>query len=472
MSRFITKKRPVSWLLIGLVGLLMLAACGTTTSTEPVNQAEAAAEEEAGSGENESSAASDTEEDAVIDDGEEEQAKESDSEDESGSQSESGSDQEADSEEDAGTEEDTAAEASEASDDILTDDGRSDIMKQITEDWNTNWNRHTVPYDELVPVLFRDGIRSLDAPTFETLEQAAGWLEDDDPVIAVELNGEARAYPLRILSAHEIVNDNFGDLPVVITFCPLCNSAIVFDGRLNGETLEFGTSGWLRNSDLIMYDRTTESLWQQFTGEGIVGDLAGERLTFLPSSVVSFSDFSEAFPEGTVLSIDTGFDFSYNLSSYAGYDTSGEDPFLFFGDIDPRLPTMERVVSITLDNVDVAYPVTLLSELGVINDSQDGQDIVVFHTFGTSSAFFNPVTQDWDDVGATGVFDPNLNGEKLTFAVIDGSIVDNETGSSWNILGQATDGPLAGESLTPIVHGDHFWFSWAAFKPDTVIFEG
>jgi hypothetical protein len=467
---------------IGLIGLFILAACSSNTNTEPVAQAEAATlaeeedpsevaqeedpvEEATGSDENESSAAAEneesdsppgeanSEEDAVTDDGDEGVAEES------GSQPESGSDQETDSEEDAGTEEDTAAEASGESDDILTDDGRSDIMKQITEDWNTNWNRHTVPYDELVPVLFRDGI-------------AAGWLEDDDPVIAVELNGEARAYPLRILSAHEIVNDNFGDLPVVITFCPLCNSAIVFDGRLNGETLEFGTSGWLRNSDLIMYDRTTESLWQQFTGEGIVGDLAGERLTFLPSSVVSFSDFSEAFPEGTVLSIDTGFDFSYNLSSYAGYDTSGEDPFLFFGDIDPRLPTMERVVSITLDNVDVAYPVTLLSELGVINDSQDGQDIVVFHTFGTSSAFFNPVTQDWDDVGATGVFDPNLNGEKLTFAVIDGSIVDNETGSSWNILGQATDGPLAGESLTPIVHGDHFWFSWAAFKPDTVIFEG
>jgi hypothetical protein len=344
-------------------------------------------------------------------------------------------------------------------------------MKQITEDWNTNWNRHTVPYDELVPVLFRDGIRSLDAPAFQTLEQGAGWLEDDDPVIAVELNGEARAYPLRILSAHEIVNDNFPDLPVVVTFCPLCNSALVFDARLNGETLEFGTSGWLRNSDLIMYDRTTDSLWQQFTGEGIVGDLAGERLTFLPSSVVSFSDFSAAFPEGTVLSNDTGFGLRYDLSSYAGYDTSGQDPFLFFGDIDPRLPTMERVVSISLDNVDVAYPVTLLSELGVINDTQDGQDLVVFHTFGTGSAFFNPITQDWDDVGATGVFDPNLNGEKLTFEVTGGTIVDEQTGSSWNILGQATDGPLAGESLTPIVHGDHFWFSWAAFKPDTVIFE-
>lgn len=466
------RKRPLHWLLIGLVGLIVLAACTSAADTESVAQVEVAAEESAEDSQEETTEESaepveskpvaepETEEDDVS--AEETAADESASE----------TDEEGASTNEAGSEEDAEPEEAAESDGILTDDDRTDIMKQITADWNTNWNRHTVPYDELVPVLFRDAIRSLDAPTFQTLEQAAAWLEVDDPVIAVELNGEARAYPLRILSAHEIVNDSFSDTPVVVTFCPLCNSAIVFDGRFNGETLEFGTSGWLRNSDLIMYDRTTETLWQQFTGEGIVGDLAGERLTFLPSSLVSFSDFSEAFPKGTVLSNNTGFGFNYDLSSYIGYDTGGEDPFLYFGDIDPRLPTMERVVSVSFDDVDVAYPVTLLSELGVINDTQNGQDLVVFHTFGTSSAFFNPVTQDWDDVGATGVYDPNLNGEKLTFAVADGEIVDDQTGSSWNILGQATAGPLAGESLMPFVHGDHFWFSWAAFKPDTIIFEG
>lgn len=353
---------------------------------------------------------------------------------------------------------------------ILTDDSRTDVMKQITTDWNTDWKRHTIPYDELVPVLRRDGIRSLDEPTFQNLEEAAGWLTERDPVMVVALEGEARAYPLRILTAHEIVNDKIGDIPVVITYCPLCNSALVFDARFDGHELAFGTSGWLRNSDLVMYDRTTDSLWQQFTGEGIVGEYAGEVLTFLASSLVSFADFQAAFPEGQVLSNDTGFPFPYNLASYSGYDSSGSDPFLFFDAPDRRLPVMERVVSVSLDNTDIAYPVTDLAKVGVINDSQDGQDLVLFHSTGTTSAFFNPITNEFGDVGATGIFDPNLNGELLTFLLVGEEIQDEQTGSTWNVLGQATGGPLAGESLRPIVHGDHFWFSWAAFKPDTLIY--
>lgn len=354
---------------------------------------------------------------------------------------------------------------------ILTDDSRSDTMRQITADWKTNWNRHTIPYDELTPVLLRDAIRSIDDPKFDSLEQAAGWLEDGDPVIAVDLNGEARAYPLRILTAHEIVNDSISDLPILVTYCPLCNSALVFERRVNGEAVDFGTTGWLRNSDLIMYDRTTESLWQQFTGEAIVGDEAGTTLTFLPSSLVSFSDFRDAFPDGVVLSDDTGFRFSYDLKSYQGYDTiDGDSPFLFYEDIDPRLPATERVVSLSFDDLAIAYPVSQLSEVGVINDSQNGRDLAIFHTFGTSSAFFNPLTLDWEDVGATGVFDPNLDGRKLSFSVVDSTITDDQTGSSWNILGQVIDGPLVGKSLEPVIHGDHFWFSWAAFHPDTLIY--
>ncbi len=353
---------------------------------------------------------------------------------------------------------------------ILTDDSRTDVMKQITTDWNTDWKRHTIPYDELVPVLRRDDIRSLDEPTFQSLEDAAGWLTESDPVMVVELEDEARAYPLRILTAHEIVNDKIGDIPVLITYCPLCNSALVFDARLDGHELAFGTSGWLRNSDLVMYDRTTDSLWQQFTGEGIVGEYAGEQLTFLASSLVSFADFRTGFPKGQVLSNNTGFPFPYNSRSYSGYDTSGQDPFLFFDVPDDRLWVMERVVSVSLDNTDIAYPVSILAEMGVINDNQDGQDLVLFYTPGTTSAFFNPITNEFDDVGATGIFDPNLNGEMLTFSLAGEDIQDDQTGSTWNILGQATDGPLAGESLIPILHGDHFWFSWAAFKPDTLIY--
>jgi hypothetical protein len=365
-------------------------------------------------------------------------------------------------------------------DGVLTVDDRTDLLRQVTAEWNTDWKRHTVPYSEIVPVLFRDGIRSLDTATFETSGEALEWLPKEDPVIVVEIDGEARAYPLRILTTHEIVNDTFGETPIVITYCPLCNSALVFDRRFGDDVFEFGTSGLLRNSDLIMYDRTSETLWQQFTGEGIVGEHAGEMLTFLGSSIVSFDDFRQAFEEGMVLSRNTGFPFDYSLSSYQDYDQIGQEPFLFIDydgeaqikDIDRRLPVMERVVSVSLDGFDIAYPVSLLSDVGVISDNQEGQDLVVFHTFGTTSAFYNTFAQRFDDVGATGVFDPNLDGQLLTFSKAGDNFVDAETGSVWNIFGQAVEGPLSGEKLAPIVHGDHFWFSWAAFKPDTLIYEG
>jgi hypothetical protein len=356
---------------------------------------------------------------------------------------------------------------------VLTEDDRSESLQRLTASWNTNWNRHIVDYDEILsggPP--RDGIPSIDDPQFVSIDEAADWLADNEPVIALEIEGEARAYPLQILTWHEIANDTVGDIPVAVTFCPLCNSALVFDRRVDGETLEFGVSGLLRNSDLIMYDRTTETLWQQFTGEAIIGDLVGEQLEFVPSGLVSFAEFREAYPEGMVQSRETGFSRSYGQNPYAGYDRIGQNPFLFTGELDGRLPAMERVVTVNLpdENIDVAYPLSLLSEMGVIHDNQGGQDIVVFHTEGTSSALGAATIADAEDVGATGVFDPNLNGQMLTFTKTDGVITDEETGSTWNVLGQATAGELAGEALTPIVHGNHFWFSWVAFRPDTIVF--
>ena len=365
----------------------------------------------------------------------------------------------------------------EVNDGMLTEDDRPSRLRSATRGWNTNWNRHTIDYDELLsggPP--RDGIPSIDAPVFVSPEDASEWLAGNEPVIALEIGGEARAYPLQILTWHEIANDVVGGVPVAVTFCPLCNSAIVFDRSLNGEVYEFGTSGLLRNSDLVMYDRTTESLWQQLTGESIIGDLAGERLAFLPSSLVSFDDFQDAFPDGVVLSRDTGFNRNYGRNPYAGYDTIGQSPFLFDGPMDDRLQAMERVVTVQLagatgEIIDVAYPLSLLSEAGAINDTRAGQDLVVLHAGGTSSALGASVIADAEDVGATGVFDAVLEGRKLTFQRDGDQIVDDETGSTWNVLGQAVDGPLADQRLTPIVHGDHFWFAWAAFKPDTIVYQ-
>lgn len=354
---------------------------------------------------------------------------------------------------------------------ILTADDRSSLLQRLTAEWNTDWTRHTIDYSELQsggPP--RDGIPAIDEPRFVSPAEAQAWLTDNEPVIAFTLDGEARGYPLQVLIWHEIVNDTVGDTPILVTFCPLCNASIVFDRRLDGQVYDFGTSGLLRNSDLVMYDRTTESLWQQFTGEAIVGELAGRRLTFLPSAVVSYADFRAAYPQGLILSRETGYERPYGENPYVGYDSMNQYPFLFSGELDGRLAAMERVVAVSLGDVDVAYPFGLLAEVGVINDHQAGQDLVIFHVGGTNSALDARMIALARDVGAAGVFDPNLDGRKLTFRRQDERIMDEETGSTWSILGQATAGPLIGRQLTPLLHGDHFWFAWAAFKPDTIVY--
>ena len=338
--------------------------------------------------------------------------------------------------------------------------------------WETDFSLHTVPYDEIIsggPP--RDGIPPLDNPKFTTPDEASDWLGDQEPVIAFELNGESRAYPLQILTWHEIVNDVVGGVPVSATFCPLCNAAIVFDRRLDGVVHDFGTSGKLRNSDLIMWDRQTETWWQQFTGEGIVGELAGKRLTILPASIVSFADFRSANPDGTVLSVDTGFSRSYGSNPYSGYDRADQPPFLFDGPLDGRLLPKERVATVTLGEVDAAFPFSVLEDEKVVNYTVNGTDLVVFFKTGTKSALDRSSIKDSRDVGATGVFDTRVDGQDLTFRSDANGIFDNETGSSWNILGQAVEGSLKGTKLTPIVHANHFWFAWGVFKPDTLIYQ-
>jgi hypothetical protein len=344
-------------------------------------------------------------------------------------------------------------------------------LKRVSAGWTTNWNKHTVPYDEIIsggPP--RDGIPSIDAPKFISQGEAQKWLKESEPVIALEMNRNARAYPLQILMWHEIVNDKFGDIPVLITFCPLCNSAITFERTIDEHVYEFGTSGLLRHSDLIMYDRSTESLWQQFTGEAIVGDLVGKKLKLLPSSIVSFGEFQKAYPQGQVMSRNTGFTRNYGQNPYVGYDSVDSSPFLYSGETDSRLLPMERVVTVSLAKVDVAYPVKVLRRLGVIHDQTEDQELVVFYQPGANSALDSSTISEGRDVGSTGVFSPVLDGESLSFRRDGETIKDLQTESTWNIFGQAIDGPMTGKRLAPIVHGDLFWFAWAAFKPDTIIF--
>lgn len=190
----------------------------------------------------------------------------------------------------------------------------------------------------------KDGIPAIDAPQFEAVQEHQA-LADQEPVISLQIGDEARAYPLRILIWHEIVNDEMAGQPIAVTYCPLCNAAIVFDRRLGERTLDFGTTGKLRNSDLIMYDRQSESWWQQFSGEAILGDLMGERLKSLPARLESWQSFRSRFPQGQVL-VPTNPGFRpYGANPYGGYDSSPL-PFLYDGSLPEGIAPMAYVVAV------------------------------------------------------------------------------------------------------------------------------
>lgn len=342
-----------------------------------------------------------------------------------------------------------------------------------TRGWETDFSRHTVPFEEILsggPP--RDGIPPIDEPKFIDFDEADRYLGRLEPVISFEINGDVRAYPLQILTWHEIVNDVVGGVPVAVTFCPLCNSAIVFDRTLDGVVHRFGTSGKLRHSDLVMWDRETESWWQQLTGEAIVGELAGKKLTFLAGPIVSWGDFKEANPDGKVLSQDTGFQRDYGRNPYLGYDRVDNPPFLFKGDLDGRLLPKERVVTVTVGNLDAAFPFSILAQEKVVNYNVGGRDLAVFFKPGTRSALDELLIGESDEIGASGLFEAELDGRKLTFRSDGDEFIDNETGSTWNIFGEAVQGPSTGKRLTPVVHTNSFWFAVAAFKPDTMIYQG
>lgn len=337
----------------------------------------------------------------------------------------------------------------------------------------TDFSIHSVSYDEILaggPP--KDGIPPIDDPVFITIEEADTWLAPVEPVVQVISNQEAKAYPLQILTWHEIVNDTVGGEPVVVTFCPLCNTAIAFARNVDGQVLDFGTTGFLRYSNLIMYDRQTESWWQQATGESIVGSLTGTQLDFLPAALISWDEFKTTNPEGLVLSRETGFNRSYGRNPYVGYDDINNLPFLYTGPQTPdQLLPVARVLTLDFDGEAVAYPYDVLSEVMVVNDRVGREDVAIFWTPGTASALDTPSIPDGKDVGSALAYSRVLGDQLLSFQFDGQNIVDEPTGSVWNIHGRAVDGPLTGEQLTEVVSVNHLWFSWAAFRPETRVYQ-
>lgn len=306
---------------------------------------------------------------------------------------------------------------------------QEEIKKQAKEDFQTtrevkitNGVKHSVPLEEILaggPP--KDGIPSIDNPKFISVGEASEWLKDNEPGIAISMAGVNRFYPYQILVWHEIVNDTINGKKVLVTYCPLCLTGFVFDPVVQGERVEFGTSGKLWKSNLVMYDRKTDSYWSQVLGEAVVGEMTGAKLAMIPSDQILFGNWKKKFPNGQVLSRDTGATRFYGYNPYGDYFSATNLALSLAKPSDNRLPNDAFIFGIVADGGAKAYYVESVKEKGEVRDEFAGSVYVLRHE------------KDLDIV---------------------------------RMFKELPDGTL--ERVNPI---SGFWFSWAAAHPGTELYK-
>ena len=331
-------------------------------------------------------------------------------------------------------------------------------LDQIYFDTFNPANR-AVPLDQATPELIArliDAIPPIHAPKYEPAS-AADWLDDEDMIIGYATGEQAWAYPIRILNFHEIVNENLGGEPALISYCPLCFSGIVYSRRLGDQVLTFGNTSALYESDMVMLDYETGSYWWQVPGQAIVGPLTGEELEILPSTVTTWRRWRELHPDTQVLSRDTGYERNYDRDPFATYaEILDEGRFAFpVGEAarDPRLSPAAVVLALKIEGEAVVYSLEP-SEPSVVHDEVGGSPVAIF---------LDPDSQ----TGAA--FQPVAAGELLRFRWTEAGPSDENTGSLWDLSGRAVDGPLRGEQLEQLPTRISFWFAIVAAEPDIEI---
>ena len=263
----------------------------------------------------------------------------------------------------------------------------------------------------------KDGIPSIDKPEFTNLSDVKD-INGKEPVITLSIDGDARAYPIRVLIWHEIVNDTIGGTPIAVTFCPLCNSSVVFNRRVGDKLLDFGTTGLLRKSNLVMYDRQTESWWQQFTGKSVVGTMLGTTLAIIPSRVESFEMFKQRFPQGKILIPNNVSMRRYGTNPYESYDTMPR-PFLFSGELPKDINPMARVIVFKADGKKQAVAMKLLNQRKKLKIS----NVTLSWSAGQNSALDTRRIAEGRDVGNVVVQKATASGQQdiaydVTFAFV------------------------------------------------------
>jgi hypothetical protein len=327
------------------------------------------------------------------------------------------------------------------------------VSSHITANSEGNNSSPLVPLEKIVsggPP--QDGIPSIDNPKFVSFEKAT-FMQDGDIVIGLRHNGITKAYPLKILVWHEIVNDDIGGLPVAVTYCPLCFTNMVFERTIDGNVVEFGTSGKLYNSNLVMYDRFSNSLWSQAMAKGIVGKYSGYDLERVPFDLAYWRDWKQIYPNTLVLSTDTGSTRPYGVDPYGDYYTSSQ---IFFPveHRDDRLGPKELVMGLEHNGNYKAYKLDDIERQKVINDSVGEKQVMLVSQYPFMAR----------------AYDRTLEGLILEFQLTDNKLTDKQTGSEWNFEGEAISGSLKGKQLARLALDPSFWFSWIAFHPDTKLY--
>ena len=317
----------------------------------------------------------------------------------------------------------------------------------------TNGVKHNIPLDKIrsggPP---KDGIPSIDNPVFAEISDSQ-FMSDSDTVIGLEINGEAKAYPIFILVWHEIINDRVGGIPVAITYCPLDYTTQVFERIINGVEVEFGTSGKIYNSNLLMYDRITESYWSQALGSAVKGELTGYQLNLIPFDVITWKDWITLHPDTVILTTDTGYIRSYATDPYGNYYT---DPRIMFPveHSDDRMHPKEIIIGFNQDNIYKAYKQNDIESNIIINDSIGDTSVMLISLYSENARAFERTI---DDV-------------ILDFEYVDGQILDLQTNSEWNYDGLSISGKYGGMQLERMPIEPGFWFEWVAFHPQTLVY--
>ena len=317
----------------------------------------------------------------------------------------------------------------------------------------TNGVKHLIPLDKIKgggPP--KDGIPSIDNPIFTDV-QNSNFMSDSDVVIGLEINGESKAYPLFILVWHEIVNDKVGGTPVSVTYCPLCYTNQVFERIIDGQEVEFGTSGKLYNSNLLMYDRLTESYWSQALGVAVKGELSGYNLNIIPFDVITWGDWKTLHSDTLVMTTDTGHIRSYATDPYGSYYT--EPRIMFPVDYsDDRMFPKEIILGFNQDDIYKAYKQNDIESNIILNDSIGEIPVMLVSLFSQNSRAFERTIDD----------------QILDFVYVDNKITDTLTNSEWNYDGLSISGKYEGKQLERIPIEPGFWFAWVAFHPETLVF--